>query len=562
MGKGSPWKTLAAMMLGFALAAVGMDMVTGQLRLNFGFTELMRGFDFLIAVIGLFGIGEILLTMEERLSFTGKTAKLNLKVVLETWKKLPKYWLTSLRSCIIGCWMGITPGGATPASFMSYGIAKRSSRDGAKFGTGQLEGVVAPETAAHAAGTSALLPMLALGIPGSPTAAVLLGGLLIWGLQPGPLLFVEKQDFVWGLIASMYLGNVVGLLIVLTCVPLFAAILRIPFSIIAPIIIVICAIGAYTVHSAMFDIWLMLLFGVIGYVFKKLDYPLAPLVLALVLGDRAEDSFRQSMLIAQGNMSVFFSNWLVGSITALALVMLFWPLISKALAVIRSPSPSSPFAACTKDADMPVVALTQEMGSLSKDVAEALARDLGLATMRHEVVDHVASKMLVSRSLIKRLREGKAGTIERLTADREGMAIYSAEEVLEIAARGNVVLRGWGATCLLRAVPHVVCVRVTRPFAKRVEWLLAHLDTDDAEFAADEIRRSDQAHAARMHAQFGVTWGDPLLYDLVLNTEPDLGRKLRAADPCADGAARIFAKPKRLERCCRALRCRRECARR
>lgn len=168
---------------------------------------------------------------------------------------------------------------------------------------------------------------------------------------------------------------------------------------------------------------------------------------------------------------------------------------------------------------MPVVALTQEMGSLSKDVAEALAANLGLTTLRHEVVDHVASKMLVSRSLIKRLREGKAGTIERLTADREGMAIYSAEEVLESAARGNVVLRGWGATCLLRAVPHVVCVRVTRPFAKRVEWLMTQLDTDDAEFAADEIRRSDQAHASRMHAQFGVTWGDPLLYDIVLNTD-------------------------------------------
>jgi cytidylate kinase len=168
---------------------------------------------------------------------------------------------------------------------------------------------------------------------------------------------------------------------------------------------------------------------------------------------------------------------------------------------------------------MPVVALTQEMGSLSKDVAEALAGDLGLATVRHEVVEHVASKMLVSRSLIKRLREGKAGTIERLTADRKGMAIYSAEQVLEIAARGNVVLRGWGATCLLRPVPHVVCVRVTRPFARRVEWLMAQLDTDDTEFAADEIRRSDQAHASRMHAQFGVTWGDPLLYDLVLNTE-------------------------------------------
>jgi putative tricarboxylic transport membrane protein len=335
MGKGSPFKTLAAMMLGFALAAVGMDTVTGQLRLIFGFTDLMRGFDFLIAVIGLFGIGEILLSMEEGLSFTGKSAKIDPKVVLETWKKLPRYWLTSLRSCLIGCWMGITPGGATPASFMSYGVAKRMSRNGDKFGTGQLEGVIAPETAAHAAGTSALLPMLALGIPGSPTAAVLLGGLLIWGLQPGPLLFVEQKDFVWGLIASMYLGNLAGLIIVLTCVPLFAAILRIPFSIIAPVIIVICAIGAYTVHNAMLDIWFMLLFGVIGYVFKKLDYPLAPMVLALVLGDRAEDSFRQSMLMSQGEMGVFFSNWLVGGITALSLMMLFWPLLSKLITRLR-----------------------------------------------------------------------------------------------------------------------------------------------------------------------------------------------------------------------------------
>jgi putative tricarboxylic transport membrane protein len=231
--------------------------------------------------------------------------------------------------------MGITPGGATPASFMSYGIAKKTSRNGSKFGSGELEGVVAPETAAHAAGTSALLPMLALGIPGSPTAAVLLGGLLIWGLQPGPLLFVEQKDFVWGLIASMYLGNLAGLVVVLTTVPAFAAILRIPFSIIAPIIIVICAIGAYTVHNAMLDIWFMLLFGVVGYLFKKLEYPLAPLVLALVLGDKAEDSFRQAMLVSQGDLSIMWSNPLVGSITTLALIMLIWPTISWALKKIR-----------------------------------------------------------------------------------------------------------------------------------------------------------------------------------------------------------------------------------
>jgi putative tricarboxylic transport membrane protein len=348
MGKGSPFKILASMTLGFALASVGMDTVTGQLRLTFGWTELMRGFDFLIAVIGLFGIGEILLSMEEGLEFSGKHAKLDSKVVLATWKKLPQYWMTSVRSSLVGIWMGITPGGATPASFMSYGLAKKMSKDGNKFGTGQIEGVIAPETAAHAAGTSALLPMLALGIPGSPTAAVLLGGLLIWGLQPGPLLFVEQKDFVWGLIASMYLGNLVGLLVVLSTVPLFASILRIPFSIIAPVIIVICAIGAYTVHSAMLDIWFMLLFGIMGYMFKKLDYPLAPLVLALVLGDKAEDSFRQSMLLSQGELGIMYSNYLVGSITTLALILLFWPLISKGLNLIR-PAKKDEF-----EADRPV----------------------------------------------------------------------------------------------------------------------------------------------------------------------------------------------------------------
>jgi putative tricarboxylic transport membrane protein len=218
---------------------------------------------------------------------------------------------------------------------MSYGVARRMSRDGERFGNGQLEGVVAPETAAHAAGTSALLPMITLGIPGSPTAAVLLGGLLIWGLQPGPLLFVEQKEFVWGLIASMYLGNIAGLLVVLTAVPLFAAILRVPFPIIAPVIVVICAIGAFTVKNNMFDVWLMLVFGVVGYVFKKLDYPLAPMVLALVLGDAAESAFRQSMLISQGSLAVFWSNWLAGSLTTLALVLLVWPLVTQVKAGLR-----------------------------------------------------------------------------------------------------------------------------------------------------------------------------------------------------------------------------------
>ena len=327
MSRGSPMKVVASMALGFALGAVGLDQMTGTLRLTFGYSELLSGFDFLIAVIGLFGIGEILSSIEDGLKFSGAQAKLRLSAVFTTWGKLGGLWMTSIRSCLVGCWMGITPGGATPASFMSYGLAKRFSKNGDNFGKGEIEGVVAPETAAHAAGTSALLPMITLGIPGSPTAAVLLGGLMIWGLQPGPMLFVEQKDFVWGLIASMYLGNLVGLLVVLTTVPWWAALLRIPFSVIAPVIIVICAIGAYTVHNSMFDVVLMLVFGVLGYFFKKLDYPLAPLVLAIVLGDKAEEGFRQALLGSQGGLGIFFSNWLVGSIMSLGIVLLLWPLI-------------------------------------------------------------------------------------------------------------------------------------------------------------------------------------------------------------------------------------------
>jgi putative tricarboxylic transport membrane protein len=171
---------------------------------------------------------------------------------------------------------------------------------------------------------------------------VLLGGLLIWGLQPGPLLFTEQKDFVWGLIASMYLGNIVGLIVVLTMVPFFAAILRIPFAIVAPVILVICAIGAYTVHSSMFDVYAMLGFGVVGYVFKKLNYPMAPLVLALVLGDRAEDAFRQSMLVSQGDVAIFFSKPLVATITLAALLMLVWPVLSTLVSGLFGRSKSQP----------------------------------------------------------------------------------------------------------------------------------------------------------------------------------------------------------------------------
>ncbi|HEY7386511.1 MAG TPA: tripartite tricarboxylate transporter permease [Beijerinckiaceae bacterium] len=331
-GGTTPTKSLVSIMLGFAFATIGMDTISGSLRLTFGFDELLRGVSFLIVVIGLFGIGELLLTMEEGLKFEGIKAKVSLRGVLGTLVRMPRYWVALLRGSMVGVWMGITPGGPTAASFMSYGLAKRFSRRRASFGRGEPEGVIAPETADHGAGTSAMLPMLALGIPGSATAAVMMGGLMIWGLNPGPMLFIERPDFVWGLIASMYLGNVVAVVLVLTTVPLFAAILRIPFAIIGPMIVVVCFIGAWTVASSKPDLWIALIFGVIGYVFKKLDYPIAPLVLALVIGDKAEDAFRQSMLMSQGSLWIFFSNPLVTTMVLLALALIIVPLVLQAMA--------------------------------------------------------------------------------------------------------------------------------------------------------------------------------------------------------------------------------------
>jgi putative tricarboxylic transport membrane protein len=173
-----------------------------------------------------------------------------------------------------------------------------------------------------------MLPMITLGIPGSPTAAVMLGGLIIWGLQPGPMLFIDNPDFVWGLIASMYTGNVIGVIMVLAFVPFFAAILRVPFAILTPLIVFVCAIGSYSVHNSMIDIWYMLIFGVIGYVFKKLDYPLAPFVLALVLGDMAENALRQSLIMSQGSLAIFFNRPISGVITAFALFFFAMPLLT------------------------------------------------------------------------------------------------------------------------------------------------------------------------------------------------------------------------------------------
>jgi putative tricarboxylic transport membrane protein len=328
LGGKSPLKTVVAILFGFILAAVGIDIVSGQLRMTYGTVVLMGGFNFIVAVIGLFGLGEVFLTVEEGLKVEGIKARIGWKDIVDGVKDIIRYPKALIMGTLIGCWMGFKPGGATPASFMAYGFTKQASANAAEFGKGASAGIIAPEAAAHAAGTSATIPMITLGIPGSPTMAVIMGGLMIFGLQPGPMLFKEHADFVWGFIASCWMGNVLGFFVVLAFAPIFASILRVKFAIFMPLIIYVCAIGAYAVNNRMIDVYYMLMFGVLGYLFKKLDYPIAPMVLALVLGDMAEQAMRQALIIGHGSPLVFFSLPLALPLMVAALIIFFWPVIA------------------------------------------------------------------------------------------------------------------------------------------------------------------------------------------------------------------------------------------
>ena len=324
----SPLKNVIAILFGFILAAVGMDIISGQLRMTYGTVVLMGGFNFVVAVIGLFGLGEIFLTVEEGLKVEGIVARVGLKDIREGMKEIIRYPKALIIGTLVGCWMGLKPGGATPASFMAYGFIKQSSANKDEFGKGAPAGIIAPEAAAHGAGTSATLPMITLGIPGSPTMAVIMGGLMIFGLQPGPMLFKEHADFVWGLIASCWVGNFIGFFLVMAFAPLFASVLKVRFAILMPIIVYVCAIGAYAVNNRMIDVYYMMGFGLLGYLFKKLDYPIAPMVLALVLGDMAEQAMRQALIMGQGSPLIFFRPPIALPIMVAALIIFFWPVIA------------------------------------------------------------------------------------------------------------------------------------------------------------------------------------------------------------------------------------------
>jgi putative tricarboxylic transport membrane protein len=323
-------KTLFSIFVGLVLSTVGLDIVSGEPRLIFGdISGFMHGINFLVLAIGIYGIGEMLWTIESsRGEFNVSQAKVSLGRIGKTLKNLVKSLKTMFFSSFLGYFVGILPAaGATPGSLMAYGMAKTMSKNPDSYGKGNIDGVVAPESANNAASTGSMLPMLTLGIPGSPTTAILLGGMVIWGLEPGPRLFVDNQEFVWGLIASLYVANLVALLVNIAFIPMFVRVLKLPFTILVPIIFILCVVGGFAPTQDMHDVWLMFGFGVVGYLMRKLDYPMAPAVLAIVLGPLAETSMRQSLLLSQGDPTIFVTRPISGPILALAALLFLLPLI-------------------------------------------------------------------------------------------------------------------------------------------------------------------------------------------------------------------------------------------
>ena len=330
LGTGDASKTLVSTSFGLILTMVGLDIVTGGPRLTFGSIAWLSGFHFVPITIGMFGIGEIMIDGEDRFSDEVRehiAAKVGWQDIKDGIVEVRKHFGITLLSAVLGFFVGILPGtGATPASFLGYGIAKQYSKTPEMYGEGCVEGILAPQAAANSAGTGALLPMITLGIPGSPTAAVLLSGLYMWGLWPGPRLFLEEPVFVWGLIASLFVAGFMCLIICLAGTPALAAVMNVPWGMLTPVIIVACFIGSYVMRNIMFDVWCTLIFGGLGYVLKKLKYPLAPLAVALVLGEMTERFLRQSLIMSDGSFSIFFTRPLALFFSIVAISLFLFPL--------------------------------------------------------------------------------------------------------------------------------------------------------------------------------------------------------------------------------------------
>ncbi len=338
-------KTIFSICFGLVLAAVGFDEISGEPRLVFfNISGFLHGINFLVLAIGVYGIGEMLWTIDStRGKITSTDPDISIRGIFEDGKEaVRRGWKGTIIGSLLGFFVGILPAaGATPGSLMAYGVAKMISKRPKEFGQGHPNGVSAPESANNSASTGAMLPMLTLGIPGSPTTAILLGGMVIWGLTPGPRLFTDQSEFVWGLIGSFYVSNFFALVINIAFIPLFIWMLRMPFTILAPIIFVLSVVGGYAATQDMHDVWLMLIFGLGAYFLRKLDYPVAPAVLAIVLGPIAEPTLRQSLLLSSGDASIFFTRPIAGPITVIAIVLLLLPLFKMIYDRMRDKKPAA-----------------------------------------------------------------------------------------------------------------------------------------------------------------------------------------------------------------------------
>lgn len=338
VGKNRLLGALSAL-IGFALATVGIDVGGGAQRYTFGSVELINGIDFIPVAIGLFGVGEVLHTLWRG----GHLEKLGYFSVNSRSKG---FWPTKqdrresrgpmFRGSFLGFAVGTAPGaGATVASLMSYNLEKSLSKTPEKFGKGAMAGLVGPEAANNAASAGAMVPLLTLGIPGSASTAVLIGGFLMWGLQPGPLLMEQNPEFAWGLIASMYLGNVMLLIVNIFFIPAFASIARVPFRVLAPVILVICVVGTFTVNGSIIEVGIMLACGVLGFFMRRYGLSPAALVIALVLGPLGEETLRQTLLISDGSWGIFLERTtsvvLLATMVFIVLVPLLTPFIRRAV---------------------------------------------------------------------------------------------------------------------------------------------------------------------------------------------------------------------------------------
>jgi putative tricarboxylic transport membrane protein len=329
-------KSSLSLFLGLLIGTVGQDVVSGFPRLTFGSMEMLDGISFIPAVVGMFGLAEILYDLAHPSEgFISKDSRIRIRAMIPTRQEFRETFGSMFRGGVLGFFIGVLPGaGATIASFLSYGLEKRLSKHPEQFGKGALAGVSGPESANNAASSGAFVPLLALGIPGSSTTAVLLGALVLLGIQPGPRLFTEHPDVVWGLIASLYIGNVMLLIQNTVMVPFFVWLLRISQKVLPVIIVTLCFVGVYSINNSMTDIWIMVAFSILGYVFKLADIPAAPLIIALVLGPIAENSFRQSLVISAGTPSIFFTHPISLTLLVLSALTLLLPMVRRRVAPV------------------------------------------------------------------------------------------------------------------------------------------------------------------------------------------------------------------------------------